>query len=146
MTSLDNLKILKTCSKCKEIKNIKEFTRDSSRLDGLSYICKLCKNKPKKTKNPPKSSRELRLKSKYGLSLETFNKMLEIQNGLCAACGLPEKAKFKGKLRPLCVDHNHITGQIRSLLCLRCNLEVGILENKQRVKSIDYYLLKYKSK
>lgn len=33
---------MKKCSKCKSIKSIDSFTRDKSRPDGLSYICKEC--------------------------------------------------------------------------------------------------------
>lgn len=39
------------------------------------------------------------------------------QNGRCGVCGKSE-SEFK---RRLAVDHNHKTGQVRGLLCYRCN-------------------------
>jgi Recombination endonuclease VII len=39
------------------------------------------------------------------------------QSAKCGICGKPESS-FKMKLA---VDHNHKTGQVRGLLCYRCN-------------------------
>lgn len=36
---------MKTCPKCKENKNLDEFSKDSSRKDGVCYFCKACTNK-----------------------------------------------------------------------------------------------------
>src|SRR5262245_35902897 len=42
--------------------------------------------------------------------------MLDRQGGVCAIC---RKKPDKGK--PLCVDHCHVTGMVRGLLCHKCN-------------------------
>jgi hypothetical protein len=47
----------KKCSKCKVDKQLSEFGKDSSRKNGISYLCKLClidKSKKYKTKNKEK--------------------------------------------------------------------------------------------
>ena len=49
--------------------------------------------------------------------------MIEEQKGVCAICGM---VNFDG--RRLAVDHNHKTGKIRRLLCLKCNALVGSIE------------------
>ena len=56
--------------------------------------------------------------TEYGISLLQYEAMLEAQNGVCAIC-----KKTEGK--HLSVDHNHVTGEIRGLLCSRCNLVIG---------------------
>lgn len=56
------------------------------------------------------------LKSKYGMSLEDYDTMVERQNGLCLLC----KERHK-----LVVDHDHQTDQVRGLLCANCNLLLG---------------------
>ena len=61
----------------------------------------------------------------YGITGEQFNEMLEGQNGVCAICERPETTTRMGKLRPLCIDHNHKTGKIRGLLCSNCNQALG---------------------
>jgi hypothetical protein len=53
----------------------------------------------------------------YGLSSEQYRGLLESQNGKCAIC-LKESRK-------LCVDHDHITGRVRGLLCSLCNAYLG---------------------
>ena len=58
--------------------------------------------------------------------------MVDSQNGLCAICGLEEtrvtrpKAKIPMGFKPrLSVDHDHLTGKIRGLLCHKCNVGLG---------------------
>jgi len=55
----------------------------------------------------------------YGLSVTAYNHLLAQQNGVCAICREPD--------RELCVDHDHKTGRVRSLLCGGCNSAIGFL-------------------
>jgi len=60
------------------------------------------------------------LARRYGISLEDFNLMLFRQMGLCAICGnSPQEGK------KLVVDHCHLTGNVRELLCDDCNHMIG---------------------
>ena len=54
---------------------------------------------------------------KYGLSMEDYEKMNDVQQGACAICGCKPT-------RRLSVDHDHKTGKVRGLLCVRCNTSV----------------------
>jgi len=65
------------------------------------------------------------LKFKYGISLEKHNSMLALQNGVCKICHQPEIRKLHGKITKISVDHDHLTGRVRGLLCSRCNLIIG---------------------
>jgi len=51
------------------------------------------------------------------VSPEGYKKMLEEQDGACAICTV--------RSDKLCIDHSHETGEIRSLLCRRCNMGLG---------------------
>lgn len=97
------------------------------------------KFKEDKQLNPDKY-RNFRLKTKFGISLEQYNSLLEVQQGKCAICG-KHQSEFK---RALAVDHNHITGQIRGLLCDRCNIKLGILENEKFCTEATSYLNRFK--
>lgn len=78
------------------------------------------------------------LLTNYGLDLDTYNKMVQSQNGLCAIC---KKPPGKGRL---CVDHNHQTGQIRELLCRRCNLGIGSFnDDPALIESASFYVKKW---
>lgn len=122
---------MKKCSKCKEIKNRSEFHNHKSHRDGLSSQCKLCAN------GKPERHKAWHLKSNYGISLEDYNKILEEQHGACAICGNSPKAY-------LCVDHDHITGGIRGLLCFHCNVILGHAQDNIETlqKAIEYLRVK----
>lgn len=58
-----------------------------------------------------------------GMSPERFAAMLESQGGVCAICGGVNRD------RALAVDHCHATGEIRGLLCTRCNTSLGAMRD-----------------
>ncbi len=72
-----------------------------------------------------KYNRMAHLRHCFGLTLEDYDKMSEEQNGVCAIC---DGINLDG--RRLYVDHDHETGKVRGLLCLKCNNRLGVLENK----------------
>jgi hypothetical protein len=61
----------------------------------------------------------------YRLSRGRYAEMLESQGGRCAVCGDAESARFNGRVKRLAVDHDHVTGRVRALLCQRCNTVIG---------------------
>ena len=71
-----------------------------------------------------------RLLNRYGLTLADYNLMLASQDNTCAACKEPERRVYKGRIRPLSVDHCHDTGKVRALLCYGCNSALGFLHDK----------------
>jgi len=64
-----------------------------------------------------KDRREYSLKKKYGITVKQYDELLEKQNQCCAICD-KHASEFKTRLA---VDHNHVTGEIRGLLCTYCN-------------------------
>ena len=69
---------------------------------------------------------------KYGISPETYTAFLAEQGGVCAICRRAERMLSRsGKsVRLLAVDHNHLTGQVRGLLCANCNTVLGLVEDR----------------
>lgn len=52
--------------------------------------------------------------------------MIEEQDNKCAICGQEETAKNNGiDVNKLAVDHDHVTGRVRGLLCKACNNGLG---------------------
>lgn len=93
-------------------------------------------------KNNPDKVRNRILKRNYGITLEHYNIMLLNQKNLCMICEKPETViSSYGKLKNLAVDHNHINGKVRGLLCSRCNCLIGYsLEDVTILKRTINYL------
>lgn len=162
---------MKSCSRCKELKPSSEFFKNRSRLDGLGGQCKGChdlgrvrtprthaessayyfKNKDRmlekctrwRKRNPDSFKRynkNQNLKQKFGITLAEYEQMKARQGGVCAICGNPPGKK------DLAVDHDHVTGKIRSLLCSLCNLAIGHLrDDPELVKKAHSYLFLHKA-
>ena len=80
----------------------------------------------------PDGNRGKHYKSRYGITMDDFVRMYEAQNGLCAICKQPETRKSRtGKPMSLCIDHDHVTGKVRDLLCIQCNHVVGFVERRK---------------
>lgn len=76
-------------------------------------------NSVSRAKNPDMHV-NCRLKRSYGIDLREYRAMLVEQNGSCAICaGPPVRAKAYD------VDHDHVTGDVRGLLCNSCNQMLG---------------------
>jgi hypothetical protein len=61
---------------------------------------------------------------RYSLAPGDYRRLYEAQRGLCAGCG--ERTGRNGtRGRRLAVDHDHVTGQVRGLLCSTCNQQIG---------------------
>ena len=78
------------------------------------------------------------LKNTYKISIEEYEQKLKEQNYSCAICNR-HRDEFK---RNLSVDHDHKTGKVRSLLCIICNSNVAIVEDKLEI--IQKYLNKHR--
>lgn len=75
-------------------------------------------------KNNKDKTRDINLKSKYGITQEDYDNMKQKQNNCCVICGEHED----NLKRVLCVDHCHNTGVVRGLLCDTCNKFLGFYE------------------
>jgi len=135
----------KACSKCKKEKIISEFYSDISNPSGLHSHCKVCKNEASKIwkNNNPYKRKAHNIKTRYGLIYEDFIKMHELQDSKCPGCN--EKISIIiGSENPAVIDHNHETGDIRSLLCNKCNQVIGLVKEKQTtLENLSNYLRKY---
>lgn len=85
---------------------------------------------------------------RYGIRLSDYEALLERQGGVCAICGQGEtisQARYgtggKKVASSLAVDHNHETGEVRGLICWKCNVGVvKLLDNRNLVEAAAKYL------
>lgn len=139
--TMRKLSKVKTCSTCKIEKSINEFYERKNRQKvgpGLHSKCKSCartarnnyqrKYNPEwiknKLKKDPQYARRKNLWKNYKITIEQFNNMLLSQGGCCAVCKGPPMGK--GQFH---VDHDHATNKIRGLLCHKCNVALGMVND-----------------
>ncbi len=97
--------------------------------------CKICGTEGTHTSNTCRFNFWPRL-NLYDLSLEEFNQLLEKQNNSCGICG-----KSFEEYRNY-IDHDHVTGKVRGLLCSGCNTGLGKFgDNIEGLMKAIYYLL-----
>jgi hypothetical protein len=123
----------KTCSKCGETKSLDEFAyqyRKGSLFDRRPE-CVKCQRLDQK--------RRAFLKF-YGITWEDFLEMHEKCGGRCEICGVPVPIGAGPKQGPY-FDHDHKTGKPRGVLCGRCNLAIGQMnDDPDRLKRAAEYL------
>jgi hypothetical protein len=144
---------MKRCKKCGMVKSLDEFYSASGNRDGRRGECKVCSLSLRKRwyqanrdramayvrawqqANPDRvkawrlknraqrleKMREIHLRNKFGLTPCEYDRILESQGGVCALCECPPTPGIS-----LHVDHDHGTGEIRGLLCVRCNNALGL--------------------
>lgn len=73
----------------------------------------------------------------YGIQPEAYDRLYEAQGGRCAIC-----ATATGRTKRLAVDHDHVTGEVRGLLCGPCNRMIGRLRDSAAAlaRAADYLL------
>jgi hypothetical protein len=145
--------MLKVCRECLEEKpaSSEYFMPGTAFRGGFRHQCRQCMRKRFKQwvkdnreynnqrtrewhKRNPHKKKRYDLREKYGIGLEDYNRLLANQNGGCAICAtLPTD-------KQLAVDHDHVTGAVRGLLCSACNIGLGhFRDNPQLLRAaIDY--------
>jgi hypothetical protein len=147
---------MKICKKCNQEKSIDQFRfikKNKNGTDLYKARCEDCYNKfyiekyrnkteserkeiyqKKIEKTTPEIRKNWRLQSRYGITLEEVQVMLQQQNNSCYICG----THIEGK--NVKVDHCHRTKKVRKLLCHSCNTALGHLREDKNLfeKCIDY--------
>ena len=114
------------------------------------YYCRVCSNKNywinSKYSDNKEYRREWYLLKKHGISLEQFDLLWQVFSGKCDICkiNLTLPKRKQGQCRSsVVIDHDHKTGNIRSLLCNSCNKALGLFnDDPSIVKSALKYLEK----
>jgi len=148
----------KVCKRCGEEKALSEFgqVKSGPKAGHPTLLCSDCRGAAKKLRNkaayaknkdylkahlsrwrednPDKVWEHRIAKSlgQYGLTLDSFHAKAEQQNFLCAVCHEEPKPRVRpgfDELSDFFVDHDHETGAVRGLVCIRCNSALGMLRD-----------------
>lgn len=125
---------------CKQInpQPIKEFHKRKCRPSGYGSRCRSCVKKYYSSKKRQDILKNRYLEKTHDLKTEDYEKMLKDQNYECKICS-KKTIELKTKLH---IDHNHLTGKIRGLLCSKCNIGIGYFDTDKNIdlllKAIEY--------
>jgi hypothetical protein len=144
--------LTKRCGNCGEVKPLTSFHKDRGSKDGRVFWCKECTkiaaniyykaNSERLKKNTkiayskdPMYSRGKGLSRKFWphlsweQALAEYDRLFKEQDGCCGICGQKASKRSKrGEEFRLDVDHDHLTGKVRGLLCNPCNHALGLLK------------------
>jgi hypothetical protein len=147
---------MKKCSKCKESIPDVMFSKDRTKRDGLYSSCRACcsvraldaytRDPSKPRERSKRRSAELRaipgwkraqhLWARYHMTIEQYDERLAAQGGRCVFCDEPPVGLYA-----LSVDHDHDTGAVRGLLCVRHNTGLGAFgDNPAALRAAADYL------
>lgn len=153
---------MKICTSCQTSKELNQFYKQHTTRDGYRNICKLCSNAKVKEweKNNPDRVKDIRKKSgnanyvptggkrgrpiptrskekKHGVYVADLRERFEKDNK-CEICKIEMIKGITGN--SMCVDHDHVTGKFRGLLCKKCNLLLGSANDDIQIlqSAIDY--------
>jgi hypothetical protein len=124
----------KKCRKCEEIKDLSDFyvknRKSKYSIVHHSSTCKSCTKEIRKPKNFIYS-----LHSKYKITEDIFQNILSSQENKCQICKNPFS-----DINKIQVDHDHDTGKVRGLLCIKCNTGIGKLNEDIKIleSAIEY--------
>lgn len=111
----------KFCPGCREVKPHSQWDRNRTSSDGWSAYCKACR---------AVDGRRRYFRKSYGLSETEVTALLE-QFPVCPICRINE---------PKHVDHDHVSGRVRGILCFTCNAALGQLRDDPEIirRAADY--------
>lgn len=134
----------KVCSCCKTRKPFSDYYKDKRMRDGRRGICIDCMRSQNKDNKERRGvvNRCNSIVRLYSITEEEVQEMMNNQKGCCKICN--ESLSYHNSSTHYSIDHNHITGEVRGLLCCSCNSGLGFLKDSPAIlkKALDYLIEK----
>lgn len=145
----------KRCRTCEEVKPVSAYYRNPVGFKGYRSDCRDCWSTKRRMEyaagtagRSKDASYDQLLRREYGITLADYNAKLRKQAHRCAICRRAEtvRSRSTGEIRRLSVDHDHVTGSVRGLLCQRCNVLVWAIEdNHTSLAAIGAYVEEFRA-
>lgn len=117
----------KSCRICKQHKPLEKFYKKKNSIDGHESSCICCRrnqmSKTYKQRYHSANRRNQHLMRTYLIDQSIYDHLLLMQGGRCALCSAESSGRKNDNY--FVVDHCHITGDVRGLLCHHCNIMLG---------------------
>ena len=128
-----------TCSKCQVVLVEGDNWLPCNKKNN-QYICRGCKSDYLRNwrKGNPGAYKEW----KYGITQDDYDALLILQENKCAICSTTEPG---GRRNNWHIDHDHVSGKVRGLLCWLCNSGLGqFKDNERSLRKAANYVEKFK--
>ena len=99
----------------------RESHREENRLRSVAWRAAYPERVKANNQAAALRNRQRRLMAQYGITSEDYDHMFDEQHGRCLGCDREGQ--------PLYVDHDHVTGRVRGLLCFPCNAALGLVKD-----------------
>lgn len=107
----------------------KQYSTDGDRKKALQVSYK----KYKQSAKGQRTSWNNHLKRHYGITIDQYEQMLTHQDNRCHICKSENSLRDwkDGRVQriSLFVDHCHVTGKVRGLLCNKCNIGLAMFND-----------------
>ena len=100
------------CASCQQAVAHEDYVRNAGTASGFGSRCRACDSA---------ANSESYFYRKYKLTRHQLDDLRAAQGDSCAICGEPE---------PQHLDHDHESGEVRQLLCQRCNHGLGLFRDE----------------
>lgn len=125
--------MLRLCKKCKQTKEISLFA-NCGVTKGIQYYAHLCSE----CKNYATRERNWNRMGIVGATLQLFEERLKQQAYKCAICSCDISISAT-------LDHCHVSGNVRGILCNKCNAGLGMFNDElEHIRKAVLYLEKWK--
>lgn len=126
------------CADCLREKPDSDFSAKQLVKNGIRSICKECWTKRQALEK--RHRREYKMNWYYKLPPREFDRLVIEQCGRCAICN---QADDNAEMS-LVIDHNHATKKFRGIICKKCNIAIGMVnEDPAILDAIKEYLFKH---
>lgn len=97
-------------------------------------VCPACQRKISPEAQKRRNDRDrCRTLARYGLTQAEYDGLVKRQRNRCAVCKAGKPGGPPTRNGYWLIDHDHVTGQVRGLLCGKCNAAIGLLQDDPKI-------------
>lgn len=131
---------MKRCPRCKTWKPLLAYFRYASgKPAGYCKVCSVIAHR-EWSQCHPQRDKAIRLRCSYGLKKSDYHALIRKQKGKCKICERKPKGGGLGATGRLVIDHCHSQGKVRGMLCMQCNIGLGMFQHSKKylAKAVRY--------
>lgn len=138
----------RVCRGCNVRKPLTDFAPNAANRLGRTTMCRPCHklyvkdlvagHTPERREQSLALAAQSTARSHFGISRDEFAALFPDGVGVCSVCGSTKRTPGR---RRLSIDHDHVTGAVRGILCHPCNSALGLCgDDPARLRALADYV------